>query len=73
MDRRHRVRQRVIDFNGQLAAACAAYGPNCRYDDNAVFGYPFSLSPLSAWDYFHPNASGQQVLANVSYPVGFAW
>ncbi|MEU5554181.1 hypothetical protein ABZ738_30865 [Micromonospora sp. NPDC047793] len=73
MDRRHRVRQRVIDFNGQLAAACAAYGSNCRYDDNAVFGYPFSLSQLSGWDYFHPNASGQQVLANVSYPVGFAW
>ncbi|QOC92615.1 SGNH/GDSL hydrolase family protein [Micromonospora craniellae] len=73
VDRRNRVRQRVVDFNGQLAAACAAYGSNCRYDGNAVFGYPFTLSQLSGWDYFHPNASGQQVLANVSYPAGFAW
>ncbi|MGW0505877.1 SGNH/GDSL hydrolase family protein [Micromonospora sp. NPDC003241] len=73
VDRRNRVRQRVVDFNGQLAAACAAYGSNCRYDGNAVFGYPFALSQLSGWDYFHPNAAGQQVLANVSYPAGFAW
>ncbi len=73
VDRRNRVRQRVIDFNGQLAAACAAYGSNCKYDGNAVFGYPFTLAQLSGWDYFHPNATGQQVLASVSYPAGFAW
>lgn len=73
VDRRNRVRQRVIDFNGQLAAACAAYGSNCKYDGNAVFGYPFTLAQLSGWDYFHPNATGQQVLATVSYPAGFAW
>ncbi|WP_433532553.1 SGNH/GDSL hydrolase family protein [Micromonospora sp. CA-263727] len=73
VDRRNRVRQRVIDFNGQLAAACTAYGSNCRYDGNAVFGYPFTLAQLSGWDYFHPNATGQQVLATVSYPAGFAW
>ncbi|TCB95294.1 SGNH/GDSL hydrolase family protein [Micromonospora zingiberis] len=73
VDRRNRVRQRVVDFNGQLAAACAAYGANCKYDGNAVFGYPFTLAQLSGWDYFHPNATGQQVLATVSYPPGFAW
>ncbi|GIJ79662.1 Lysophospholipase L1 [Micromonospora phaseoli] len=73
VDRRNRVRQRVIDFNGQLAAACAAYGSNCKYDGNAVFGYPFTLAQLSGWDYFHPNTTGQQVLATVSYPAGFAW
>ncbi|SCL47186.1 Lysophospholipase L1 [Micromonospora citrea] len=73
VDRRNRVRQRVIDFNGQLAQACAAYGANCLFDDNAVFGYPFALGQLSGWDYFHPNTSGQQVLASVSYAAGFRW
>lgn len=71
--RRDRVRQRVIDFNGQLAAACAAYGANCKYDGGAVFGYAFQLSQISTWDYFHPNASGQAVLATVSYGAGFGW
>lgn len=71
--RRDRVRQRVIDFNTQLAQACAAYGANCDFDDNAVFSYPFQLSHLSTWDYFHPNTSGQAVLASVSYTAGFNW
>ena len=67
VDRRARVRQRVIDFNGQLAAACVAYGPNCVYDNNAVFNFPFVLSQVSTWDYFHPNSSGQAALAATSY------
>jgi len=37
--RRDRVRQRVIDFNTQLAQACVAYGPNCDFDDNAIFNW----------------------------------
>lgn len=73
VDRRNRVRQRVVDYNGQLAAACAAYGSNCDFDNNAVFNYPFALSQLSGWDYFHPNTSGQAVLASVSYANGFGW
>jgi hypothetical protein len=36
-----------------------------------VFGYPFSLSQLSGWDYFHPNTSGQAVLADVTWDAGF--
>ncbi len=71
--RRDRVRQRVIDFNGQLAAACTAYGANCLFDNNAIFGYPFVLSQISTWDYFHPNLTGQSVLANVTYAAGFGW
>ena len=71
--RRDRVRQRVVDFNAQLAAACAAYGTNCAFDNNAVFNYPFSLSQVSTWDYFHPNATGQQALAAASYAAGFNW
>ena len=72
-ERRDRVRQRVIDFNGQLAAACAAYGPNCAFDGNAVFNYPFSLNQVSQWDYFHPNEAGQGALAATSYAAGFNW
>ena len=71
--RRDRVRQRVVDFNAQLLAACVAYGSNCAFDNNAVFNYPFALSQVSTWDYFHPNTSGQAVLATVSYPAGFNW
>jgi len=73
VDRRNRVRQRNIDYNTQLAQACTAYGANCDFDDNAVFNYPFVLSQVSSWDYFHPNTSGQAVLASVSYTNGFNW
>ncbi|HEV7887987.1 MAG TPA: SGNH/GDSL hydrolase family protein [Acidimicrobiales bacterium] len=73
VDRRARVRQRVVDFNAQIAAACTAYGSNCKTDGNAVFNYQFVLSQVSGWDYFHPNATGQQVLASVTYPAGFNW
>ena len=73
VDRRARVHQRVVDFNAQLAAACAAYGPACAFDGNAVFGFPFQLSHVSTWDYFHPNTSGQAVLASISYAAGFGW
>jgi lysophospholipase L1-like esterase len=73
VDRRNRVRQRVIDYNTQLAQACAAYGPNCKFDNNAVFNYQFVISQVSGWDYFHPNQEGQRVLAAVSYAAGFVW
>jgi lysophospholipase L1-like esterase len=71
--RRDRVRQRVIDYNSQLAQACAAFGSNCAFDHNAVFNTPFALAQISTWDYFHPNPSGQHVLAQASYAAGFNW
>lgn len=73
VQRRDRVQQRVIDYNTELAAACAAYGPNCVFDDNAVFNFSFSLSQVSGWDYFHPNADGQELLAEITYEAGFNW
>ncbi len=71
--RRDRVRQRVVDFNTQLAQACAAYGSNCRFDGNAVFNYPFVPGQISGWDYFHPSKSGQTALAAVTYAAGYGW
>lgn len=73
VQRRDRVRQRVVDYNTELAAACAAYGPDCRFDDNVVFNFPFELSHVSGWDYFHPNATGQRLLAEITYQAGFNW
>lgn len=72
VERRQRVRQRVVDYNAQLATECAQH-VQCRYDGGAVFGYPFALSQLSGWDYFHPDTSGQAVLAEVSNNAGYRW
>jgi lysophospholipase L1-like esterase len=73
VDRRARVRQRVIDFNTQIAQACTAYGANCKFDNNAIFNFQFVLSQVSTWDYFHPNKTGQNALAATSYAAGFGW
>lgn len=70
VDRRAAVRQRVMDFNTQLAEVCATY-VFCKYDGGAVFGYPFTLSQLSTWDYFHPNVSGQAALADITWGAGY--
>lgn len=70
--RRDRVRQRVADYNTVLSQVCAQH-PNCRYDGGAVFDFPFALSHLSTWDYFHPNTTGQRMLSDVTYPAGFGW
>lgn len=70
VDRRQRVRQRVIDYNAKLQSICVSY-TFCRYDGGAVFNYQFTLSQLSTWDYFHPNTAGQTVLAAETWKAGF--
>jgi lysophospholipase L1-like esterase len=72
VERRDRVRQRVIAYNATLAAVCAQYVA-CRFDGNAVFDYPFTISQVSTWDYFHPSTSGQAKLAEITYAAGFGW
>ncbi|MFB9877676.1 SGNH/GDSL hydrolase family protein [Planobispora siamensis] len=62
-ERRDRVRARVAAYNAALARVCADYGPACRFDGNALFDYPFTLDHLSKWDYFHPSAAGQRLIA----------
>ncbi|HSW13666.1 MAG TPA: SGNH/GDSL hydrolase family protein [Solimonas sp.] len=69
--RRQRVRQRVIDYNTQLAQECALHA-HCKFDGNALFNYPFALSELG-WDYFHPGIPGQAKFASTTYQAGFNW
>jgi lysophospholipase L1-like esterase len=71
-DRRLKVKNQIIGFNSALQAVCAEYA-RCKFDNNAVFNYRFTLDLVSKWDYFHPNAAGQAVLADVSYRAGFGW
>lgn len=72
VDRRARVRQRVIDFNTQLAQVCALY-IQCRFDNNAVYSTQFVASDVSTRDYFHPSLAGQAKLAGVAWAAsGFA-
>jgi lysophospholipase L1-like esterase len=71
--RRQQFQERVDAYDDLLASACQRYGPRCRWDGGAVHRAPFSLDQLSALDFFHPNASGQSHLAQVSYPGTFTW
>jgi lysophospholipase L1-like esterase len=64
--RRRRVRQRIVDYNGRLAAACARHA-NCVWDGGAAFRHPFRRRDISPRDYFHPSAAGQRTLAEVSW------
>lgn len=73
MARRKAFRDRIIAYNRELSAACAAYGPRCRWDNGAAFADRFELTDLCALDFFHPNAAGQNALAEVTFPSRFGW
>ncbi|MFD0517879.1 SGNH/GDSL hydrolase family protein [Paractinoplanes durhamensis] len=66
-DRRKQVRDRIDDYDDQLRAACKAYGKRCRWDNGSVHQVRFGLDEVSSVDYFHPNAKGQNELADASY------
>ena len=70
VDRRNRVRQRVIEYNAQLSDVCAAY-VHCRFDGNAAFETDFVRSDVSTRDYFHPSVAGQAKAAAVTWAAGF--
>ncbi|MCW6010596.1 SGNH/GDSL hydrolase family protein [Micromonospora sp. CPCC 205371] len=70
-DRRAAVGKRVDGYNSQLAAACKAYGKRCVYDGGAVHRVRFTLDMLNRLDYFHPDAEGQQKLAEVTFGRAF--
>lgn len=70
VDRRAAVLQRETDFNTQLKKVCARF-IHCRFDNNAVFNYPFLASDANTLDYFHPSITGQTKLASVAWSNGF--
>lgn len=70
IDRRERVKQRNMDLNQRLRAACATY-VFCRFDGEGVFGTAFVPNDVSTRDYFHPSTAGQAKLASVSYDLGY--
>jgi lysophospholipase L1-like esterase len=67
-------RQQVVDQevadNQALASACAAY-THCRWDGYAGYNYAFSASDISTLDYFHPNVTGQQVIAGITWKASY--
>ncbi|MFE9957746.1 GDSL-type esterase/lipase family protein [Micromonospora sp. NPDC005299] len=65
--RRARFRERIDAYDAQLRAACRAYGSRCRWDGGAVHRTRFSLDEVNALDWFHPNAAGQDRLADVTW------
>jgi lysophospholipase L1-like esterase len=71
VNRREAFRNRISAYNGELRAACSAYGSRCRFDNIASFA--FDLNMLSGIDFFHPNSSGQAALAQQTYPGRFTW
>ncbi|MCS6882841.1 MAG: GDSL-type esterase/lipase family protein [Oscillochloridaceae bacterium] len=66
--RRERVRQRVAEYNQQIAEVCTRY-PRCRHDGGAVFNIPLEAADISPYDYFHLSARGQARLAEVAWAV----
>ena len=66
-NRRQTVAHRLDEYNVQLAAACEGYAGECVYDGGAVHDHAFTLDHISAWDYRHPNRSGQALLAEVTW------
>jgi len=65
-DDRQAVVAREQAFNQVLRTVCGSYA-FCRFDDNAVFDYPFSSGDVSKLDYFHPSIAGQAKLASITW------
>ncbi|GAB3823771.1 GDSL-type esterase/lipase family protein [Dactylosporangium cerinum] len=65
--RRKAFQERIDAYNTQLVAACKAYGARCKDDGGAAHRVAFSLDMVSAQDFFHPNAAGQNALAKATW------
>ncbi len=70
VDRRLRVRQRVIDYNTILAEECARIA-RCRWDGGVVFQTAFTKSDITTRDYFHPSVAGQKKLAAATWGASY--
>jgi lysophospholipase L1-like esterase len=63
------VSQEVAD-NKALALACSAY-TQCRWDGYAGYNFAFTASDISTLDYFHPNVTGQQAIAALTWKASY--
>lgn len=63
------VNQEVAD-NQALATACSAY-TRCRWDSYAGYNFAFPASDISTLDYFHPNITGQQAIATITWTASY--
>lgn len=70
VERRARVRQRVVDYNAAIVEVCALHAL-CRTDGGAVFATAFTTRDISTRDYFHPSVTGQKKLAAVTWAAGY--
>ncbi|MDY0912635.1 GDSL-type esterase/lipase family protein [Rathayibacter festucae] len=56
---------RTQQYDRALASACAAVGPRCVWDGGAFTATPLTPDIVSTVDWFHPNARGQALIADV--------
>jgi lysophospholipase L1-like esterase len=72
IDRRARVRQRIIDDNAALADECGMVS-HCKYDGGALFMHQWTTDEISTVDYLHPSTTGQNAIAALTYAAGYNW
>ena len=70
---RRAVATREAEFNAAMQRVCtsATYSAFCRWDNFATYNVAFSSSQVSTLDYFHPNQSGQAVLASKTWAASY--
>jgi lysophospholipase L1-like esterase len=69
--RRKNVAKRVDAYNSALADACEDYGKRCHWDGGKAHDLRFPLASVNRVDHFHPGLTGQQRLADATYPEDF--
>ena len=65
-----RLHQRFVAANKALAQVCARYR-QCRFDGNAVFKMPLTLTDVSTTDHFSLSVKGHRKLAAVTWKATF--
>lgn len=70
---RSAVAAHETELNNALRDTCtsAAYSAFCRWDNLATYDVKFSSSQVSTLDYFHPNKSGQALLASTAWKASY--
>jgi lysophospholipase L1-like esterase len=67
---RQAVAAHETELNNALQSTCASYS-FCRWDNLATYNVKFSSSQVSTLDYFHPNESGQALLAGKTWAASY--